>query len=76
MDQDNPESLVHELMVHNFWSGHPLGRADSRNSGNSWRFFANASVMECIRNGTSPKNMLVTAAGNIEHAHLVEFVAQ
>src|SRR5277367_3086434 len=22
MDQDNPESVVHELMVQNFWSGH------------------------------------------------------
>src|SRR5271169_2667560 len=25
MEEDNPESVAHETLVQNFWSGHPLG---------------------------------------------------
>ena len=26
MDEDNPDYLVHEIFVQNFWKDHPLGR--------------------------------------------------
>ena len=75
MDQDNPESVVHELMVQNFWSGHPLGRP-ILGTPETVGDFSRASVLEGHKQRYVAKNMLVTAAGHIEHAHLVELVAR
>ncbi len=33
MDEDNPDSLVHEIFTQNFFKNHPLGKADSGNQG-------------------------------------------
>jgi predicted Zn-dependent peptidase len=75
MDQDNPESVVHELMVQNFWSGHALGRP-ILGTPETVGDFSRASVLEGHKQRYVAKNMLVTAAGHIEHAHLVELVAR
>jgi len=45
-DQDNPESVAHEMLVQNFWSGHPLGAADPGDAGNGGRFFSREAVVE------------------------------
>ncbi len=75
MDQDNPESLVHEMMVQNFWSGHPLGRP-ILGTPETVREFSRAALLEGHQQWYSPRNLVVTAAGNIEHARVVELAAR
>jgi predicted Zn-dependent peptidase len=75
MDQDNPESLVHELLVHNFWRGHPLGEP-ILGTPQTVEQFSRRALFEAHGGWYAPNQMIVTAAGNIEHARLVEMVAQ
>ena len=75
MDQDSPESLVHEMLVHNFWNDHPLGEPIS-GTPKTVKEFSRTALMDCFRNWYAPNHMLITAAGNIEHAHMVDLVTQ
>ena len=74
MDQDNPESVAHEMLVQNFWSGHPLGRP-ILGTPETVGDFSRAAVAESHREVYVPGNMLVTAAGHLEHAKVVDLVA-
>jgi predicted Zn-dependent peptidase len=75
MTQDNPEDLVHELFTQNFWYPHPLGKpilgtpetvgAFSRDTLRSW-----------FQERYSPNNMVITAAGHLSHAQLLDLVAE
>jgi predicted Zn-dependent peptidase len=74
MTQDNPEDLVHELFTQNFWNPHALGRpilgtpetvsALTRETLESW-----------FHHGYAPNNLVITAAGHLEHARFVDLVA-
>ena len=75
MDQDNPESVAHEMLVQNFWSGHPLGRP-ILGTPETVGDFSRAAVVESHRESYVPGNLLVTAAGHLEHAQLVDLVAR
>jgi predicted Zn-dependent peptidase len=74
MDQDNPESVAHEMLVQNFWSGHPLGRP-ILGTPETVGDFSRAAVVEGHREAYVPGNMLVTAAGHVEPTQLVDLVA-
>ncbi|MGH9736112.1 MAG: M16 family metallopeptidase [Candidatus Acidiferrales bacterium] len=75
MTQDNAEDLVHELFTQNFWNPHALGRpilgtpetvsAFNRSTLESWfpRWYA-------------PNNVVVTAAGRLQHQRFVELVSE
>ena len=75
MTQDNPEDLVHELFTQNFWNPHALGRpilgtpetvsALTRETLESW-----------FRHWYAPNNLVITAAGRLEHARFVDLVAE
>jgi predicted Zn-dependent peptidase len=75
MTQDNPEDLVHELFTQNFWRSHPLGKpilgtpetvsAFTRDTLGDW-------FTECY----APNNLVITAAGHLSHAQLVDLVAE
>lgn len=75
IDQDNPESLVHELMLQNFWSGHSLGRP-ILGTPDTVSEFSRAALVEGHAEWYAPQNMVVTAAGHIEHARLVDIVSR
>jgi predicted Zn-dependent peptidase len=75
MDQDNPESLVHEMLVHNFWSDHPLGEP-ILGTPQTVRGFSRSAIAESFRDWYTPNHMLVTAAGNVEHAQMLDLVTQ
>jgi predicted Zn-dependent peptidase len=74
MDQDNPESVAHEMLVQNFWSGHSLGRP-ILGTPETVGDFSRAAVVEGHRESYVPGNLLVTAAGHLEPAQVVELVA-
>jgi predicted Zn-dependent peptidase len=74
IDQDNPESVAHEMLVQNFWSGHPLGRP-ILGTPETVGDFSREAVVEGHRESYVPGNLLVTAAGHLEHARVVDLVA-
>src|SRR3984957_11257560 len=71
MEEDNPECLIHELCTQNFWRGHPLGMPILGTPETVGQFSRDA-VYECYSEWYAPNRVVVTAAGNLEDAHLVE----
>ncbi len=75
MEEDNPEYLVHEIFSSNFWTGHPLGKSILGTKDSIARF-DRSMVEDFWRRHYVPGNIAITAAGNLEHAQLVELVAK
>jgi predicted Zn-dependent peptidase len=75
MEEDNPEYLIHELFTQNFWRGHPLGMP-ILGTPETVSQFSRGSVSECFAEWYAPNHVVITAAGNLEHAHLVDLVAR
>jgi len=73
MDEDNPEYLIHEMFTQNFWRGHPLA-LPILGTPKTVPQFSRHAVLECFRSWYAPNNTVITAAGNLEHARLVELV--
>lgn len=73
MVEDSPEEYIHTLFCEKFWSGHPLGHPIC-----GYR----SSVLSITRNDLisykdsiiHPCQLLITAAGNIEHEQFVEML--
>jgi predicted Zn-dependent peptidase len=73
MVEDTPDDLVHELFIQHFWEGHPLGRPilGSRETVES---FGAASLLAYFRDAYVARNMIVAAAGNLEHERVRELL--
>ena len=74
MHEDAPDELVHDLFYRSMWAGHPLGRpvlGFNKTIGAVER----DAVVEYWRDRYSPSNLVVAAAGNVDHDALVEGVA-
>lgn len=74
MDQDNPDYLVHEIFTQNFWRGHPLGRPILGTPA-TLRHIRRDILFAHFRNWFAPNNLIITAAGHLEHRQLVDLVA-
>ena len=73
MVEDMPDDLVHELFLERFWSGHPLGRAILGTADSVNRL--NRDVLnEYFSRVYTAGNLIVAAAGNIEHGRLRELI--
>ncbi len=72
MEEDNPESVAHETLVQNFWSGHPLG-APILGTRATVRRFTRANVLQCFRPWYAPNHTVIAAAGRIDIGRLAEF---
>lgn len=75
MEEDNPEYLVHEMFTQGFWSKHALGRP-ILGTRETIPQFSRDALLEAFRIGYAPNNALVTAAGNCDHAKLMELAAR
>jgi predicted Zn-dependent peptidase len=75
MEEDNPEYLVHEIFSSNFWTGHPLGKPILGTKDSIVRF-DRGMVEDFWRRHYAPGNIVVTAAGNLEHEQLVGLVSK
>jgi predicted Zn-dependent peptidase len=75
MDEDNPENVIHEMFSQNFWRGHPLG-LPILGTPETVPQFSRGAVLDCFRSWYAPNNTVITAAGNLEHARLVDLAAQ
>jgi predicted Zn-dependent peptidase len=70
MEVDNPEYLVHETFFSNFWKNHPLGRSILGTKATIKAFHRDA-VQAYYGDIYSPQNIVITAAGRLDHPHIV-----
>jgi predicted Zn-dependent peptidase len=75
MDEDNPDYLVHEIFTQNFWKDHPLGRP-ILGTRDTVKRFDRTPVFDFYSERFSPGNMIITAAGYLNHDRFVELAAQ
>jgi predicted Zn-dependent peptidase len=75
MVEDTPGDLVHELFLENFWPDHPLGRP-ILGSVETVHATDQRLLQAKFAENYVPGNMLVTAAGKLDHDHLVENIRQ
>ncbi|MCU1307513.1 MAG: peptidase M16-like protein [Acidobacteriaceae bacterium] len=75
MDEDNPDYLVHEIFTQNFWKDHPLGRP-ILGTRDTVRRFERAPVVDFYSQRFAPGNVIITAAGYLNHERFVELVTK
>jgi len=73
MDEDNPDYLVHEIFTQNFWKDHPLGKP-ILGTKETVKRFERQPVMDAYAHRFAPGNIIVSAAGNLDHDRFVELV--
>jgi len=75
MDEDNPDYLVHETFTQNFWKGHPLGRP-ILGTVKTVSSFTQQIVLDFYAGRFTPRNMVFSAAGHLDHDTFVVQVAE
>src|SRR5687767_11037813 len=75
MVEDTPDDLVHELFTQHFWEGHPLGRP-ILGSKETVESFTWESLHEYFEGAYVAPNMIISAAGNLDHEHLRDLVGR
>jgi predicted Zn-dependent peptidase len=75
MDEDNPDYLVHEIFTQNFWKDHPLGKP-ILGTKETVKRFEREPLLDAYAHRFSPGNIIVSAAGNLNHDQFVELVTK
>jgi len=73
MVEDTPDELLGELFNAAYFPDHPLGRP-IEGTEETVSSFDHATTSDFHAREFSPRNLVVAAAGNVEHARLVEMV--
>jgi len=73
MDEDSPDYLVHEIFTQSFFKDHPLGKP-ILGTRDTVKKFERSSVLEFYKQCFTPENIVVSAAGNLEHKKFVDLV--
>jgi predicted Zn-dependent peptidase len=75
MDEDNPDYLVHEIFVQNFWKDHPLGRP-ILGTRDTVRKFGPALLFDYYKERFQAGNMVIAAAGSLKHDEFLELATK
>jgi predicted Zn-dependent peptidase len=75
MEEDNPDYLVHEIFTQNFWKDHPLGKP-ILGTRDTVRRFEQAVVLGSYSQSFAPGNLIVSAAGHLDHEKFVELAGK
>src|SRR5882757_4629167 len=75
MDEDNPDYLVHEIFTQNFYKDHPLGKP-ILGTKDTVRKLDQESVLNFYKKRFSPGNLVISAAGSLDHNKFVELVKE
>jgi predicted Zn-dependent peptidase len=75
MTQDNPEDLVHELFTQNFWTPHALGKP-ILGTPETVSAFTRDTLQKWFGRWYAPNHLVITAAGHLTHAQLVDLVSE
>jgi len=74
MNEDTPDDVVHTLLLEAAFPGHPLGR-ETLGSEDTIMAMDRDQIAEFHHHWYRPTNLVVAAAGDLEHDHVVERVA-
>lgn len=75
MDEDNPDMLVHEIFTQSFWKDHPLGKP-ILGTRETVRRFDQGMLFDFYGGRFRGRNMIFSAAGNLDHDAFVTLVAE
>ncbi len=75
MEADQPEFVLHETFIGNFWKGHGLGKP-ILGTKETVKKFAQPMLFDYYNRVYAPKNILITAAGNLDHDRIVSLVRE
>ncbi|MBV8069087.1 MAG: insulinase family protein [Acidobacteriaceae bacterium] len=75
MEADQPEFVLHETFISNFWKGHGLGQP-ILGTKETVKKFSRQMLFDYYNRVYSPRNILITAAGNLEHHEIVRLVCK
>ncbi len=75
MDEDSPDYLVHEIFTQNFWKDHPLGKP-ILGTKDTVKKFERDPVLDFYAQRFGPGNLIICAAGNLNHHQFVELVSK
>ncbi|MCU1326618.1 MAG: peptidase domain protein [Bryobacterales bacterium] len=75
MDADSPDYLVHEMFSANFWKEHALGRPILGIPA-TVKGLSSDGIREYYEGVYTPDNLLITAAGNLQHEKMVELASE
>jgi predicted Zn-dependent peptidase len=75
MVEDTPDDLVHEIFTQSFWEGHPLGRP-ILGTKESVEAITEQRLRAHFRGAYAAENVIISAAGNLEHSQLREALEQ
>ena len=70
MNEDSPEELLGDIFQREFFPGHPMGLAIT-GTPETVRTFGHERVSAYHRSAFTPQNLIITAAGNIDHDELI-----
>ena len=73
MEADQPEFVLHETFISNFWKGHGLGNP-ILGTKETVKKFGRGMLFDYYNRVYSSKNILITAAGNLDHDSIVDLV--
>src|SRR5437764_7952826 len=73
MEADQPEFVLHETFISNFWKDHGLGNP-ILGTKETVKKFEQAMLFDYYNRVYSSKNVLITAAGNLDHDSIVDLV--
>jgi predicted Zn-dependent peptidase len=73
MDEDNPDYLVHELFIQNFFKDHPLGKP-ILGTKETVRCFDQGAILTDYASKFVPGNLIISAAGSIQHEQVVDLL--
>ncbi|MGA8027481.1 MAG: pitrilysin family protein [Bryobacteraceae bacterium] len=73
MEADQPEFVLHETFISNFWRGHGLGKP-ILGTKDTVKKFGQEMLFDYYHRVYSPHNILITAAGNLDHDYLVNLI--
>ena len=73
MHEDSPDDIIHDLFVSAMWESHPLGQSVLGHQ-NIVRTLQSEEIGRFFRRYYRPENIVVAAAGNIDHGRVVELI--
>lgn len=71
--EDTPDDLVHDIFAQTLWHGHPLGNSVIGTK-SSIEGFTRESLKEFIDRAYTPDNVVISAAGNLDHEDFVSLI--
>ncbi len=71
--EDTPDDFIHELFTSTVWPDNPLGRP-ILGTKETIKALTHKDILAYIENYYSPKEIVISVAGNFEHARLIELL--